>query len=174
MKLSDKQLQIITQAAVETALEHLEKEKQKQEQQKHDRRLRNTKLLLRNYRSFKLHCMDLEHEIKLLHGVLALDEIDTNEFAIESIIRSKERTITMVKFIDKMMAVFKVICENSGREEDLRIYQSVHSLYISDEKLSASMIATCHKTDTRTVYRDVDKACQALSTLIFGVDSIKF
>jgi hypothetical protein len=170
VKLNEKQLEVIARAA----LEYLDQEKQKQEKQKHDRRLRNVKLLLRNYRSFKLHCEDVKLDIKRLDKKLELDELDTNEFAIESIKRSKERTLAMVKFIDKMIAVFKVMCEQSGKEEDLRIYQSVYYLYISEDKKTAKEIATCQNTDPRTVYRDVKTACKTLSTLVFGVDSIRF
>lgn len=174
MELSDKQLQIISQAAVQTALEHLEKEKQKQEQQKHDRRLRNIKLLLRNYRSFKSHCEATREDIKELDEYLELDEFGTNELAIEAIKNSKKRTLAMVNFIDKMMGIFKIMCEQSDKEEDKRIYQSVYLLYISDLKFSAKDISERHKTDPRTVYKDVEKACKTLASLVFGVDSLRF
>jgi hypothetical protein len=170
MNLSEKHLEIITR----TAIEIYEKEKEKDKKAKQDRRLRNIKLLLRNYRSFKLHGADLKLEIKNLNSLLELDALDTNEFAVESIRKSKERTVAMVKFIDKMFLVYQTLCEKSGKEEDMRNFQSVYQLYISDDKFTASDIATCHKTDTRTVYRDVEKACQTLSSLIFGVDSIRF
>lgn len=170
MKLTDKHVELIAK----TTLDYLEKSKEKERKAKQDRRLRNVKLLLRNYRAFKLHCLDIKLEIKRLNTLLELDELDTDEFAIESIITSKERTLAMVKFIDKMLTVFQALCEKSGREEDLRTFQSVYHLYISDEKALASDIAKCHNTDVRTVYRDVDKASQTLSTLIFGVDSLQF
>ncbi len=174
MKLSEKQLEVISKTAAQAALEHLEKERQKQEKEKRDRRLRNTKLLLRNYRNFKRHCESIPEELKNLDEYLELDELGKEDLAVESIKRSKKRTMAMVKFIDKMLAVYKIMCEMSDKEEDKRSYQTIYLLYISDKKLSASEIATCHNTDIRTVYRDVDRACKALSALIFGVDSIRF
>ncbi|NYV67262.1 hypothetical protein HYI36_18485 [Bacillus sp. Gen3] len=174
MKLNEKTIDMIAKTAVSTALEFLETEKKKQEKAKHDRRLRNIKLLLRNYRSFKSHCEGVQIELKQLDDFLGIDEFGNNELAIESIKRSKERTLAMVKFIDKMMTVYKIMCEQSDKEEDKRIYQSVYYLYISDIKLSAKDISERHFTDPRTVYKDVEKACKTLSSLIFGVDSLKF
>lgn len=168
--ISHKQLETITRTIVEI----LEKEKEKERKVKHDRRLHNTKLLMKNYRSFKKHSANLRLDIADLNKKLDLDELDTDEFAIKSIKRSKERTLATVKFIDQMITIYRVMSEQSGREEDKRIYQSIYQLYISDEKMSASQIATCHKTDVRTVYRDVNKACETLSALVFGVDSLRF
>jgi len=171
--MNAKQLEIVTKTAVQTALEYLEKEKQKQQKLKRDRRLRNIKLLLRNYRSFKLHCKDLKSKLEELNDSDLLEDLD-EELAVNAIRKSKERTLAMVSFIDKMLAVYKVICDQSKKDEDRRSYQTIHLLYISDEKVSAKEIATRHNTDVRTVYRDVDRACKALSVLIFGVDSIRF
>jgi hypothetical protein len=170
MKLSEKHIEVITRTAIEAYKEQIKSA----EKTKHDRRLRNIKLLLRNYRSFKLHGAGINLEIKELDNLLEIESLDTDEFAIESIKRSKQRTLAMLKFIEKMMSVYKVLCDQSGKEDDRRIYQSVYQMYISDERLSSSEIATRQNTDPRTVYRDVDKACKTLSALIFGVDSIRF
>ncbi|MED1850337.1 hypothetical protein P4V33_01595 [Brevibacillus borstelensis] len=172
--LSPKMLEEITRIAVQAALDFQEKEKQKQQKAKRDRRLRNIKLLLKNYRNFKKHCNSITHDLENVDENWAIDEIGSDELALQSIKRSRARTRAMVKFIDRMISVYKVMCEQSGKEEDIRIFQSVYQLYISDEKKSAKEIATCHKTDVRTVYRDVEKASEALAILIFGVDSIRF
>ncbi|UTW69883.1 hypothetical protein KHA80_03055 [Anaerobacillus sp. HL2] len=44
---------------------------------RYDRRLRNVKLLLRNYRSFVNHVEDIKLAIEDLNGKLDLDELDT-------------------------------------------------------------------------------------------------
>lgn len=170
MKLNEKAIEVIAR----TTIEYLEEERKKQEKIKHDRRLRNIKLLLRNYRSFKLHCEATKIDLKELDEYLEMDEFAEDELAIESIKRSKKRTLAMVKFIDRMMGIYKFMSEQSGKEEDRRIYQSVYFLYICDIKYSAKDIAERHNTDPRTVYKDVEKACKTLSSLIFGVDSLKF
>jgi hypothetical protein len=174
-KLNPKLVEEIARTAVQTALEHIDKEKSRQEKAKRDRRLRNVKLLLKNYRSFKLHCEDIPLELEELeHPDDVLEELNADELAIESIKRSKERTLVMVKFIDQMILVFRIVCEQSKRPEEIRRFKTIEMMYISDEEYTAKEIATCHKIDTRTVYRDINEASKTLSVLMFGVDGVKF
>ncbi len=135
--------------------------------------MRNTKLLLKNYRSFSLHCADLEKEVSILNKEEVVDSLDSDDFAVEAIKRSKQRTITMVNFINQMLEVYEIMCERSGRAEEMRRYQTIYHLYISDERLTAEEVADCHKTNVRTVYRDANEAVKTLSILVFGVDGIK-
>ncbi|MFS1514577.1 HTH domain-containing protein [Chengkuizengella sp. SCS-71B] len=162
----------ITKVAIETALEFLEKEEQKKQKVKKDFRLRNTKLLLKNYRSFLLHCEDLKDEIEEIE-MQVLDELYTEEIAIESIKRSKQRTLTIVQFIKKMLGIYQVLCEKSNRPEEIRRYKIIEMMYISEEKFTAEQIAECQLIDVRTVYRDINEACKTLSVLIFGVDAVR-
>jgi hypothetical protein len=171
--VNQKTIDQITKIAVQTALDYLEKEKVKQEKQKHDRRLRNIRLLLKNYRSLVRHCGDVKLEIDKLDEKLELGLLDSNEFAIESVKRSKKRTLAMVKFVTRMVKAYEKMCEAES-EEALRRYRSVYYLYISDERKTAKEIATCHKTDIRTVYRDVNNSLEPLSVLMFGVDGLRF
>lgn len=174
MELSEKQIEVISRTAALAAFEHLEKERERREKEKHDRRLRNIKLLLRNYRSFATHCADIKLQINDLDKRLDLDELDTDEFAVASIKRSKERTLAMVKFINKTLEVFKVVCEKSEDPESKRRYQAVIELYVSDEKKTVTDVARGQSVHTRTIYKDIDKACETLVVLMFGVDGVKF
>jgi len=173
-KLLEQVAKISAETAVQTAIEYLEQEKQKQKKMKRDRRLRNIKLLLRNYRSFTVHCEGIKVGLDRLNNMLQIDDLETDEAAIESIKRSKERTLAIVKFIDQMLEVYKVLSERSEKPEDLRQYQTIYKMYIASEKYSAEKIAECHKVDVRTVYRDINSACETLSGLIFGADFIRF
>lgn len=164
----------VARVAAQTAIEYMEKQRQERQKTKVDRRLRNTKLLLVNYRNFKLHCQDVKTELEMLDDSELVDSLDKDEFIVEAIKRSKRRTLAMVQFIDRMLIIYKSICETSVRPEEVRLYDTIKKLYISDEKFSAESVATCHKVDVRTVYRDVNKAINTLSSLIFGVDSIRF
>jgi hypothetical protein len=174
MNISDKQLMVISQAAAQAAFEHLEKEKEKQEKIKHDRRLRNVKLLLRNYRTFAVHTADIKLEINELNAKLDLDELDTDEFAIRSIMKSKELTLAMVKYINKSIEIYRLICEKSDNPEDKRRYQIIYDLYISEDKKTAKQLAERHFVNPRTVYKDVDSGCETLVVLMFGVNGIRF
>lgn len=173
MNLTEKQLKIISEVAAREVLGKLHEEQEKEKQKKYDRRLRNIKLLLRNYRTFVSHCADIKLEINELNKKLDLDELDTNEFAIESIKRSKVRTLAMVKFINKMLAVYKVMCEEEGLEAKRR-YEVIQALYIDNPKKSIKNISNVHFLSEKTIRRDRDKACEDLSVLMFGVDSVRF
>ena len=172
-KLTDKHVRLITETAVKTALDHLEKQKLEEDKKKYDRRLRNIKLLLRNYRSFVNHVEDIKIAIDDLNEKLELDDLETDEFAVRSIKKSKERTLAIVKYINKMIEVYKFMCEQSGDIEDQRRYQVVYEMYISEKKLTAKEIAIGHSVHARTIYKDVDRACETLAVLVFGVDGVR-
>jgi hypothetical protein len=168
MKLTEKQVELITR----TAIEVYEKQKEKDDKVKYDRRLRNIKLLLKNYRSFVKHSGDIKLEIEILNEKLELDYLDTNELAIESIKRSKARTLTIVKFINRMLSVYKAMCEEEGIEAK-RKYEVIKALYIDNPQTSIKTIADVHFVSEKTIRRDRDKACEDLTVLMFGVDSIR-
>lgn len=171
--LSPKMLEEISRVAVQTMLDFQEKEKQKQQKAKRDWRLRNTKLLLKNYRSFVKHSEGVKERLSVAEGAEAIEDIYTNELAIESIKKSKQRTLAMVQFIQRMVSVYKAMCESSGQPEDIRRFQIIHELYFSEEKQTVKQIAECHNIETRTVYRDINEAVESLSVLMFGVDGIE-
>lgn len=175
MHITEKQLKFITEIASREALKAHKLEKQKYEQEKHDRRLRNIKLLLRNYRSFKKHCEDVKVEIDELNEQIGLVAVDSEEFKLESIKRSKEKTLIMVKYTEKMMNVYEVLClQDVDDPEAIRRFSIVRDLYISDAKETIIKVAEKYGVAERTVYRDVDKASEALAILMFGIDGVKF
>ncbi|BBI32354.1 hypothetical protein [Cohnella abietis] len=164
----------ITKTAVQAALEYMENEKHRKQKANRDQRLRNTKLLLKNYRSFIAHCDELQEKLSAIQEAETLNELHTEDYAVESIKRSKKRTMVMTRFIQQMVGVYRSMCESSGTPEDSRRYKIIDALYISDEKMTAEQLAECHKIDLRTVYKDINNAAKALSVLVFGVDGIQF
>lgn len=166
----------VVRIASVAAIQEYEKQRQQNEQKKLDRRLHNTKLLLKNYRNFKKHCTELEDELLVLdnpeHDIMAY--LDSDEFALESIKRSKRRTLAMVKFIDRMIGVYEVICQKDTEKDSMRYFDTIKKLYIDEPKMTFEKVAECHFVHTRTVRRDVDEAVKALTVLIFGVDGIRF
>lgn len=173
-RLAEEVTKLSAETAVKAAIEFLEKEKQKQQKEKRDWRLRNTKLLLKHYRSFVSHVEGAKEKVTAHDYADAMESLYTSEIALESIKRSTQRTTVMVQFVERMLAVYQATCETSVHPEDLRRYQIIHAMYISEEKTTAEQIAKCHFIDLRTVYRDINEASKALSVLIFGVDAIEF
>ncbi|WP_206458685.1 HTH domain-containing protein [Anaerovorax sp. IOR16] len=176
--MSEKEIiiKMAAEAGAKAALETLEMERNKSIKGRHDRRLRNTKLLLKNYRVFKKHRdnavyrasqMD-ESAIDILD--LMWDPHNSQEMKVESIKKSAVRTSIIMEHIDEMVGIYKVICSNSGKAEIERKYRVLYAMYIADEPTTAEKIAKSENIDTRTVYKDIDAACDKMAALIFGVD----
>lgn len=165
--------QEIAKIAAEMALEFYKKEQERQNKLKRDRRLRNTKMLLRNYRKFRIHCEEDVKEMEELKDPDSFEYLDVEELAIEAIIKNKERTAAMVRYIDQMIEVYRILSEKSRKPEELRRFKILYDLYISDQEKTVEELSECHNIDKRSVYRDCNKACEALSSLIFGVDGLR-
>lgn len=88
-----------------------------------DRRLRNTKLLLKNYRAFKKHCTGAvytdetgEHDGKKEETALELLDMmlqRDNVAVVEAIRTSCRRTKIIIRHIDAMLDLYKIYCEKS-------------------------------------------------------------
>lgn len=175
-------IRIAADAGAKAALEAFEKEKNKAVKGRHDRRLRNTKLLLRNYRTLKSHCENAIYERACIVGenMSAIDILDflddflpDESLYVESIKRTTERTAIILAHIDEMMRVFEFLCHQSGRLEDERRYRVIKALYIEESDKAVEEVAADEFVDQRTIYRDVNISCEKLSALLFGADESK-
>ena len=181
--LSTRVMELAIQRGIDTgtkaAIEYIMEEKKTQQKGRHDRRLRNTRLLLKNYRTLKQHAQGAvfnakkakENAVDILEGLDSF-QFDDNLY-IESIKRSQQRTIIILRHIDEMMKYYRIACEESGREDEMRCYRIIMATYIDDEKKPAEEIAEIENIERRTVYKNINTAMKPLSALIFGVDSIK-
>lgn len=173
-------------AGVKAATDRIEEERKKERKGRYDRRLHNTRLLLKNYRVLKHHALDAVHtgaranEVISENAVDILDDLESMGFRkvddrlyIESIKRSQQRTRIIIEHIDKMLRYWRIDCEQSGREEALRRYRIVVDTYISDDQMTAEELAQREHIEKRTVYKDIKAAMRPLSALIFGIDGIK-
>lgn len=147
--------------------------------ERHDKRLRNTKLLLRNYRMLKQHV-----EAAVYDTAKAAEDTDEDFYEImnafgnerqyiECIRKSVRRTKVIMTHIDSMLKVFRIYCDQSGKLEPPRHYRVIKALYLDDEPAGAQEVADSENIDKRTVYKDVDAAVDVLTPLFFGVDGIK-
>ena len=173
-------------AGVKAATDRIEEERKKERKGRYDRRLHNTRLLLKNYRVLKHHALDAVHtgaranEVISENAVDILDDLEKlglrtvdDRLYIESIKRSQQRTRIIIEHIDEMLRYWRIDCEQSGREEALRRYRIVVDTYISDDQMTAEELAQREHIEKRTVYKDIKAAMRPLSALIFGIDGIK-
>lgn len=161
------------------ALKMFEQERKKEQGKRADRRLRNTKLLLRNYHMLKEHAENSvfgrtqmeESAIDILESMMSMYD---NEVIIESIKRSATRTAVIVSHIETMFGLYEAYCGNAPNQEiEMRRYEVVWDMYMADNTLSAKEIADKQNISTRNVYEDIKVATERLSALIFGVDGLK-
>lgn len=170
-----KQAKLASKAAAEAMLEELTKNRK----ERYDKRLRNTKLLLKNYRTLKQHIAaavydnSKERETPQSDVYELMNAYGSEHQYIESIQRSVSRTRLIMKHVDTMLRVYQIYCEQSGKPEFCRNYRVIFGLYVSDQPKQAQDIADDEHIDKRTVYKDVDAAVEILTPLFFGVDGIK-
>lgn len=171
-------IRLAAEAGAKAAMETLEKERQKETLEMSDRRLRNTKLLLRNYRVFKDHAANAVYEVESEEDPLQIiQELmmpgKSPNLFVESIKRSVARTVTIVKHIETMLHLYQVYCYQYGSEEDERRWRVIEGLYVGNQKISVAELAEREGVVERTIYKDIDVASERLSALIFGIDGIK-
>jgi hypothetical protein len=176
-KADNKKTTDAARIGAEAALDFYAKEKQKEKRRRADRRLRDTKRLMRNYREIKIHAGD---------AIASLSEVGTEDFDffqsimedhseidVAAIVVSRAKSAVILTHIDAMLAAYKVICAGSKRPEDMRRYRVLELLCLVDNPLTALDIAELENTDKRTVYRDFDMACEKMSALLFGIQWIE-
>ena len=160
------------------ALKTFAQERKKECNSRADKRLRNTRLLLRNYHMLREHAersvfgrtQMKESALDILESMMS---IYSDEVIIQSIKNSATRTAIIVSHIKTMFELYYSYCERSNnREIDLRRYNVVWDMYMAEETLSAKEIAEKQNVSKDTVYSDLKVATERLTALIFGVDGL--
>ncbi len=160
------------------ALKTFEQERRKEYSGRADRRLRNTKLLLRNYHMLKEHAKNsvfgrIQMKESALDILESMMSIYNDEIVIQSIKNSATRTAIIVSHIETMFGLYYSYCERSTKREiDLRRYQVVWDMYMAEEILSVKEVAEKQNISTDSVYSDLRVGIERLTALIFGVDGM--
>lgn len=160
-------------AIAEVAIAKFNELQQEEKTKKLDRRLFNTRILLKNYRHLKVYCNEMKENMDLKDE--EQEEIispDKEYLTLESIKRSEARTLAMMRFIDNMIRVYEMDCNHLG-EEAVRRYETLLHFYINDERKTYAEIAKLHNVHERTAQRDLKEAVHAMSVLFFGTDGLR-
>ena len=173
----EKLIRIAADEGAKSAMRKLDEERKRICDERTNLRLRNTGLLLKNYRLFKKHTENAVYQAEQLdesvYDILELMERRTPKDFVSSIKNSVARTATILGHVDAMLVIYHAYCELSGKAEDLRRWRVVKALYIDEKPLTAEELANREFVSTRTIDRDVAAACDILSTLLFGIDGVK-
>lgn len=173
-------IKIAVRAGIEAAQKQIEFERNKAQKQSKDNRLHNTKMLIQNFRMFKVHseksiysAADCEESVFDILAMMSDKQFAKAESTVAAIKNSATRTAIIVSHVEAMVEMYKIWCERSGKKENERRYRVLYALYISDEAMSSEEIAQKENIDKRTVYKDINAACETLGSLIFGIDSLR-
>lgn len=145
---------------------------------KRDKRLRNTKLLLRNYNNFLEHYKNAVYtnskiEEEETGDVFSEFENEDEDLLINSIKRTHTRTKIIIEHINSIMDYYRFKAENSNDEKMIRRFDILKLVYFSEEHHTYEQIAEMYEIDARTVSRDIKLATEELSVLMFGIDGLK-
>lgn len=160
------------------ALKTFEQERKKEYSHRTDKRLHNTKLLLRNYHMLKEHAENSvfgrtqmkESALDILESMMS---IYNDAVIIQSIKNSATRTAIIISHIETMFGLYYSYCDRSTKRElDLRRYSVVWDMYMADNTLSAKEIADKQNISKDSVYSDLRVGIERLTALIFGVDGL--
>lgn len=164
-----------------TAIEAAERERESYKQRQYDWKYHNTKLLLRNYRRLKKYYENAifssdsaEEADESFESVMrSLGRNASEKIFVESIQKNYITTKIIMTHVNKMLEVYEIMCERSGRQDDARHWRVLEGLYIADNYTTAEKIASRENIDKRTVYRDVDICVADLTALLFGIGGIE-
>lgn len=140
----------------------------------HNRRkiLYNTKLLLKNYNELKNHALNAVYknieceEVDKIHGEEA--SYSDDEILIESIKKSKAKTIIMIAHIDVALERVKVKYKNKGTFEK---YKALELYYIEEKKKEE--IALELNCSTKSIGRWIREAEEEIGVNLFGINSME-
>ncbi len=169
-------IKLAVNEGVKAARRQFKLEEEEARAKQKNRRLHNTKLLIENYRTFKVHAeksvftaAECEDSVVDILSMMSDQSFARAENTVASIRKSAVKTVIMVRHIEAMVDTYRVLCERSGEE---RKYRVIYELYIADEAKTIEEIAKKEYVDKSTIYRDIQTAIDALSSLIFGVSTI--
>lgn len=151
---------------------------------RYDKRLRNTRLLLKNYRSFVEHCDNAKYlvenpikkeiekdnlKVQLFDDFYNLQD---DAYIVASILKSKEKTRIILDHINLCLDFFQAKAIKTNNQEMIRRYNVISDLYINETPMTYEEIAEIEHISQKTVNRDRKKAIEELSVLIFGIDGL--
>ena len=175
--LSDDTIQSITQVAVTAAIAEYEKRKEQYKKEQTDNRLRNAKLLLKNYKRFADYNSHAIYETAQICQACDNDALFSlagispgDKFHVESIRNGVATTRIIVEHIDTMLDVYKSRCEKSPKAEVQRRWRVLYEMYLSEEDFSPAEITEIEHISMSQFYDDINNACEDLTPLLFGLD----
>ena len=160
-KTSEEVVKSIAKEAVKEYVKEQEKNRKKTA-------LHNAKLLMTNYNTLKLNVEEGISEINQIDYSELEDIYDTDDVMyIESIRRSKIRSLIMIAHIEKCLELLKRDLEKKDELDKYKVF-----IEILVEQKTHEDVAEAYNVVPMTVYRWVKELLGKLSIYLFGIDSL--
>ncbi|APT44462.1 hypothetical protein [Bacillus safensis] len=169
MKLTEEMITLISQTAATAAVEQIERQRKKDK--KKDKRFQNTQLLLKNYRGLVAHCEKIKDELIEIDNK-SIQDLDIEEISlesIESIKRSRSKTVAMVLFIQSKVKAYKDLC---GENDQVK-YRILEKKYLSQNKMTSAQIYESENIERATYYKYLNAALDEMRVLFFGIEALE-
>lgn len=167
---------------IQIAVKQIIDSKEESAKARYDRKIRNTNLLLKNYKRFKEHientvCTEEELETAtvtdILDSLYNLEDDEKDDITIvQGILKSKKRTEIILKHIDKIINFYMYDAGSTNDIELKRRADVIYKLYIEGKNLEE--ITDELHISISTAKRDRKRATNEIAILMFGIDGIRF
>lgn len=131
-------------------------------------RIKNTKLLLKNYSILKNYTQDVRFDI----DELLKDTFSKEELRVRSIDEYRVRTAKMMEYTDIRLADYKRYASQSDEVIRRRYYTLIHT-FITPTKMKRTEIASHWYCTDKTIQRAEQDAIKEFSIFLFGITSLE-
>lgn len=166
---------------VKQGIEQYKNEERLREQITFDIKIKNTRLLLKNYRRFEKafnQAVVTEKDLESATVDEILDKLYCTSYdevtVVQSILISKKRTEIIMSHIKKITNFYIFDADNSKNDEKRRRAHILEDLYIKGKtQPSMSVLAKRYHISERQVHRDKNVAIEEVAVFMFGIDGIR-
>lgn len=166
---------------IKQGLEQARNEKKLKEKITYDTKLKNTRLLLKNYRKFISACKQATFTEKELESATVEEILDKlycstvdEVTVVQSILASKKRTEIILEHIKNIVNFYIFEADSSKNDEKHRRAHILEDLYIKGKEQPAmSVLAEKYNISERQVHRDRNIAAEEIAVFMFGIDGIR-
>lgn len=163
-ELDEKTVRVVTKLVTQLVRE----ERHRQYLNEQTWRIKNTKLLLKNYDILQGYTQEVNTSIdEILRDVFSKDDLK-----LRSIDGYKARTAKMMEYTNLMLDAYKSYASKRDVRVRRRYYTLVHT-YITPIKMSRMEIASYFDCSDKTIQRDEQDAIREFSIFLFGITSLE-
>ena len=166
---------------VKKGIEQLKNEERLKEKITYDTRIKNTRLLLKNYRNFVKACKQATFTEKDLETATVEEVLDKlfcqscDEITVvQSILTSKKRTEIILTHIKRIIDFYLYESDHSNNDEKKRKAHVLNDLYVIGKyKPKINDMSEKYHISERQIRRDANSAIEEIAVLMFGIDGIR-